>query len=91
MKNKLLASFISIAFILFAPNALAGKWVGGKGETIKSAIENAKVNAKKRIKKRGSGCVDGKTRNPKKNKDAQGNTYWTIDIYTHNHNGSCGK
>lgn len=91
MKSKLLAGVISLAFVLVAPSAMAGKWVGGKGDSLTTAIESAKYNAKKRIKKRGSGCVDGKTRNPKKQKDAQGNEYWTIEIYTHNHNGSCGK
>lgn len=91
MKFKAITFFVLVVFLLMSPNAFAGKWVGGKGDSISSAIHNAKENAKKRIKKRGKGCVDGKTRNPKKHTDSQGSTYWTIEIYTHNNNGSCGK
>lgn len=72
-----------------SPNALAGEWIKGYGETVKEAIETAKELAILRIDSKGNGCVDGKTRDLKK-ETISGEQMWTIEIYTHNHNGSCG-
>lgn len=91
MKNSFFTFVFIIAFSFVSFPANAGKWIQGQGITLKAAIEDAKKKAIQRVKKRKKGCVDGKTRNPLKQTDGNGNEYWTIEIYTHNHNGSCGN
>lgn len=91
MKNKKLLIFFLFFSFVFSSSAFAGKWIKGSGPTIGKALENATILAKRRIIKRlGHGCIDGKTRNLKRH-FVNGKQVWTIELYTHNHNGSCGK
>lgn len=88
MKKKFLNPVSAVLLVLASSGAYAGEWVKGYGESVKEAIETAKDLAEFRISQRGGGCVDGKTRNLKK-ETIDGDKVWTIEIFTHNHNGSC--
>lgn len=89
MKFQLSTSIAILTLTLVSAGAHAGEWVKGYGESIREAIETAKDLAEFRISQRGSGCVDGKTRNLKK-ETIDGEGVWTIEIFTNDHNGSCG-
>lgn len=89
MSKNILLAFAMVVSLFAAPAAFAGDWIKGQGETIQAALESAVKVAEARVKSKGKGCVDGRQRNLEK-RDVSGTTVWSVEVYVHNQNGSCG-
>lgn len=88
MKKYIVSTFAFLALV-FSSSVSAGAWIKGYGLTPTEALNTSISIANARVKSKGKGCVDGKTRNFQA-LNMSGTLVFTIEIYVHNQNGSCG-